>query len=113
VYTGSVNPELFARAKLGITPSLKTLEPYKLKALIIEDLRYNGKSKLSEIQDRMREIPKTDIQKAVYRMAEEEDLRIEGGKRNRTYELFKEKMSILVLSEIKKATKPENIFANY
>jgi len=86
-----LNPELFAQAKLDITPSLKTLEPYKLEALIIEDLKYNGKSKLSEIQERMKEVPKTDIRKAVYRMVENEDLRIEGGKRNRTYELFKKK----------------------
>jgi ATP-dependent DNA helicase RecG len=86
-----LNPGLFAQAKLDITPSLRTLEPYKLEDLIIEDLKYNGKSKLSEIQVRMKEIPKADIKKAVYRMVEKEDLKTEGAKRNRTYELFKKK----------------------
>ncbi|QGY47279.1 hypothetical protein GM418_27525 [Maribellus comscasis] len=86
-----LNPALFAQAKLDITPSLKTLEPYKIEALIIEDLKYNGKSKLSEIQERLKEIPKSDIQKAVYRMVESEDLITEGAKRNRTYNLFKKK----------------------
>ena len=33
-----LNPELFKQAKLDIAPSLKTLEPYKLEALIVEDL---------------------------------------------------------------------------
>lgn len=86
-----LNPALFAQAKLDITPSLKTLEPYKIEALIIEDLKYNGKSKLSEIQERLKEIPKSDIQKAVYRMVENDDLITEGAKRNRTYDLSKKK----------------------
>ncbi len=86
-----LNPALFAQAKLDITPSLKTLEPYKIEALIIEDLKYNGKSKLSEIQERLKEIPKSDIQKAVYRMVDNDDLITEGAKRNRTYDLSKKK----------------------
>jgi ATP-dependent DNA helicase RecG len=86
-----LNPALFAQAKLDITPSLKTLEPYKIEALIIEDLKYNGKSKLSEIQERLKEISKSDIQKAVYRMVDNDDLITEGAKRNRTYDLSKKK----------------------
>jgi ATP-dependent DNA helicase RecG len=86
-----LNPALFAQAKLDITPSLKTLEPYKIEALIIEDLKYNGKSKLSDIQARLKEISKTDIQKAVYRMVDNDDLITEGAKRNRTYDLSKKK----------------------
>jgi ATP-dependent DNA helicase RecG len=86
-----LNPALFAQAKLDITPSLKTIEPYKIEALIIEDLKYNGKSKLSEIQERLKEISKSDIQKAVYRMVDNVDLITEGAKRNRTYDLSKKK----------------------
>jgi len=66
-----------------------TLEPYKIEALIIEDLKYNGKSKLSEIQERLKEISKSDIQKAVYRMVYNDDLITEGAQRNRTYDLSK------------------------
>ena len=86
-----LNPELFAQAKLGIRPSLKTLEPYKLQALIIEDLKYNGKSKLTDIQERLREIPEGDVRKALYRMVKQNDLVPEGGNRNRKYILSKKK----------------------
>ena len=86
-----LNPDLFAKAKLDITPSLKTLEPYKLDALILEDLKYNDKSKLSEIQARSSEIPKDDIKKAVYRLVEDNKIETFGAKKNRTYALFKKK----------------------
>ncbi len=86
-----LNPKLFAQAKLDIKPSLKTLEPYKLEALIIEDLKYNGKSKISKIQSRLKEISAKDIQKTVYKMTENGKLIKEGGKRNRTYNLSKKK----------------------
>lgn len=86
-----LNPELFAQAKLDITPSLKTLEPYKLEALILEDIKYNGESKLSEITSRIPEVPEKDIQKAVYKLAKENVLQVLGGNRNRTYKLSKKK----------------------
>tara|TARA_R110002167_G_scaffold365993_1_gene592499 strand:+ start:239 stop:1885 length:1647 start_codon:yes stop_codon:yes gene_type:complete len=86
-----LNPELFAQAKLDIIPSLKTLEPYKLEALIIEDLKYNGESKLSEIKSRTPEVSEKDIQKAVYKLAKENVLQVLGGNRNRSYKLSKKK----------------------
>jgi ATP-dependent DNA helicase RecG len=86
-----LNPDLFAQAKLAIKPSLKTLEPYKLNALIIEDLRYNGKSKLSDIQNRLKEISKTDIQKAVYKMAKNAEILTEGAKKNKVYFVLSKK----------------------
>lgn len=86
-----LNPELFKQAKLDIAPSLKTLEPYKLEALIVEDLKYNGKSGLSDIQGRLSEVPTGDVKKAVYRMVENDLLSIAGAKRNRTYDLVKKK----------------------
>ncbi len=84
-----LNPDLFAQAKLDIRPSLKTLEPYKLAALVIEDLKYNGSSKLSDIQKRLSEIPKQDIQKAIYKMVDNNEITPEGAKRNRTYSIPK------------------------
>ncbi len=86
-----LNPELFAHAKLDLKPSLKTIEPYKLEALIIEDLKYNGKSNRQEIQNRLKEISESEIQKAIYRMVEQSDILPEGGKKNRTYTLSKKK----------------------
>ncbi len=86
-----LNPELFAQAKLNIKPSLKTLEPYKIEALIVEDLKYNGLSKLADIQIRLKEISENEIQKTVYRMVKNGDLTTDGGKRNRNYSLSKKK----------------------
>ncbi|MDA3892067.1 MAG: putative DNA binding domain-containing protein [Salinivirgaceae bacterium] len=86
-----LNPELFKQAKLDIAPSLKTLEPYKLEALIVEGLKYNGTSGLSDIQTRLVEVPADDIKKTVYRMVDNGTLVTEGAKRNRTYNLFKKK----------------------
>ena len=80
-----LNPDLFSQAKLNLTPSLKTIEAYKLEAMIVEDLKYNGESKLKEIQDRMTEVYPNDIQKAVYRMVEKGDLITSGANRNRRY----------------------------
>lgn len=86
-----LNPSLFAQAKLDITPSLKTIEPYKLEALILEDLKYNGESKMTEIKARLPEVPEDDIQKAVYRLSKNNNLETLGGNRNRTYKLSKKK----------------------
>lgn len=80
-----LNPELFANAKLDIKPSLKTIEDYKLDALIVEYLRYNGKSKLRDIQTKLVEIPASQISKAVYRLANNGDIQKEGADKSRVY----------------------------
>jgi ATP-dependent DNA helicase RecG len=85
-----LNPDVFSQAKLNLTPSLKTIEPYKLEALIIEDLKHNGESKMKQLQNRLNEVFPSDIQKAVYRMVEKDDLVISGANRNRKY-AFKKK----------------------
>lgn len=64
-----LNPDVFSQAKLDLKPSLKTIEPYKLEALILEDLKHNGDSKMADIQRRLSEVYPKDIQKTVYRMA--------------------------------------------
>ncbi|MCC5943605.1 MAG: putative DNA binding domain-containing protein [Bernardetiaceae bacterium] len=86
-----LNPKLFEQAKLDITPSLKTMEPYMLEALIKEDLKYNGISSMSDIKKRIKGVSETEVQKAVYRLAADEDIIPKGAKRNRTYELAKKK----------------------
>lgn len=86
-----LNPDLFSQAKLNLTPSLKTIEPYKLDALIIEDLKHNGESKMADIQSRLSEVYPEDIQKAVYRLVKSETLIPVGAYKNRTYLLSKKK----------------------
>jgi ATP-dependent DNA helicase RecG len=80
-----LNPDIFSQAKLNLTPILKTIEPHKLNALILEDLRYNGFSRRAQIQERLSEVPPEDIQKMLYQMVEEGDLVTQGAKRNRSY----------------------------
>ena len=86
-----LNPKLFEQAKLDITPSLKTMEPYMLEALIKEDLKYNGVSSMTEIKKRMKGVPETEVQKAVYKIVAKQEIIPKGAKRNRTYELAKKK----------------------
>lgn len=84
-----LNPELFSQAKLNLTPSLKTIEPHALEALIIESLKYNGKSKVSEVQKRLNEVYPEDVKKTLYKLVKRGVLATSGGKRNRYYELLK------------------------
>jgi len=84
-----LNPDIFSQAKLNLTPSLKTIEPHKLKALILEDLRYNGYSKMAQIQDRLREALPGDVRKTVYKMVGAGELITLGAKRNRAYGILK------------------------
>lgn len=84
-----LNPDLFSQAKLDLKPSLKTIEPYKLEALILEDLKYNSNSSMKEIQSRLVEVFPKDIQKIVYRLVEKGEIITKGGNRNRTYSISK------------------------
>ena len=77
------------QAKLNLTPSLKTIEPYKLEALIFEDIKHNGESKMADIQRRLIEVYPNDVQKAVYRMVEKGNLFTIGANRNRKYTIQK------------------------
>jgi ATP-dependent DNA helicase RecG len=86
-----LNPLLYNQAKLDITPSLKTMEPYMLEALIKEDLKYNGRSSMRDIQKRMQDVSETDIQRAVYKLVKDEDITPFGAKKDRVYELAKKK----------------------
>lgn len=86
-----LNPKLFDQAKLNIKPSLKTMEPYALEALIKEDLKYNPQSAMAEIISRISDTEKKDIQKAVYRLTKNKELVTTGNKKFRKYELAKKK----------------------
>lgn len=80
-----LNPDLFSQAQLNLTPSLKTIEPHKLEALILEDLKYNGKSGMAAIKERLSEVYPNDIQKIVYKMAHKGIIEKEGPDKSRVY----------------------------
>jgi ATP-dependent DNA helicase RecG len=82
-----INPKLIANAKINIKPTLKIIEPHRLKALIEEDVKIYPNSKMSDIQRRLPDILTGDIQKCVYKMVKENMLQVQGAKTNRTYSL--------------------------
>ena len=82
-----VNPALINNAKVNIKTSLKTIEPYTLKALIKEDLRKHPGSKISGITSRIPDVGVYEIRKMVYSMVGTE-LRTEGARTNRCYYLI-------------------------
>ncbi len=82
-----VNPKLLANSKATIKTSLKTIEPYRLEALIIEDLRLHPDSLRAEINERLPDADVNDIKKALYLMVKKGLLSTSGGKTYRKYKL--------------------------
>ena len=81
-----VNPQLIKNSKSNIKTSLKTIEPYALKALIIEDLRLHPKSSISQITKRLPDVELREVRNMVYSMIGQE-LTYEGERRYRVYML--------------------------
>lgn len=81
-----VNPQLIKNAKVNLKTTLKTVEPYVLRTLIMEDLRAHPKSKISEIASRLPEIDLQELRKMVYSMVDVE-LITEGARTDRRYTL--------------------------
>lgn len=79
-----VNPQLIKNARVNLKTTLKTVEPYVLKTLIMEDLRAHPKSKISEIASRLPEVDLQELRKMVYSMVDVE-LITEGSNKNRGY----------------------------
>jgi ATP-dependent DNA helicase RecG len=82
-----INPKLIANAKLNVKPTLKLIEPHRLKALIEEDLKMHPKSKIGDIHKRLPDVLIDDIRKSLYDMVKEERLVHSGGTTYRTYSL--------------------------
>ena len=83
-----INPKAYAAAKLDVKPSLKTLEPHRLRALIEEDLRIYPDSLTADIHRRLAELELPEIRREVYAMAKEGKLVTSGGgTKNRRYSL--------------------------
>ena len=83
-----VNPKAYAAANLDVKPSLKTMEPHRLRALIEEDLRAYPDSSIAQIHRRLEELPLLEIRREVYGMAAEgRIIPSPGGTRNRRYSL--------------------------
>ncbi len=86
-----INHELLSSVEQNIKPSLKTLEPHALKALIYEDLKIHPHSSKNDIASRLPDINIADIQKILYTGANNDELTKHGATKNRTYSLANKK----------------------
>lgn len=59
--------------------------------MIVEDVRFNGESSMTDIQNRLPEVTENDVKKAVYHLVEKGELEKIGAKKNRTYGISKKK----------------------
>lgn len=82
-----INPKLIINSKINIKTTLKVIEPHRLKALIEEDLKLYPKSKSSDIQVRISELPIEDIRKCLLLLEKEGVVFTEGIKKGKTYSL--------------------------
>ena len=80
-----VNPEIISNSKANIKTTLKTIEPYRLRELILQDLKYHPHSLLSEMAVRLPDIPFIELQKCVRKMATEGALAFSSGRKYRRY----------------------------
>ena len=83
-----VNPKAYAAANLDVKPSLKTMEPHRLRALIAEDLKAYPNSLMTEIHRRLDELSLTDMRREVYRMVTDGTLTSSDGRTYRRYSLL-------------------------
>ena len=88
-----VNPALLADSQANLRPSLKTLEPYALRALIEECLKEHPDSSITQIHSYFRkDIPRDEVRKMVYKMVREGKVtKLGTSKMNTTYSLAKKK----------------------
>jgi len=83
----SINPDFVAKSKVQFTTSLKTIEPYRLKALIKEDLRFHPDSLLAEIGRRLPDVDFGELERMTREMAKNGEIKANGGRRYRKYAL--------------------------
>lgn len=82
-----INPKIITNSRANLKTTLKTIEPYRLKALIEEDLKYHPESTLAEISRRLPDIEYKDLQSMVRSMAREGKLLHDNGRKFRHYKL--------------------------
>lgn len=82
-----VNPKLRINSKENKRTTLKTIEPYRLKALILEDLKAHPMSMMEDIARRLPDVDFVDLQNMVRRMASSNEIQHDISRRYRKYYL--------------------------
>ena len=81
-----VDPGLLRSLKFTVETTLKRIEPHRLAALILEDLRLYPESAISDIHQRIgRELHRKQVKRALEELIELGDVRFEGHNRWRRY----------------------------
>lgn len=82
----TINNQLIINSRTNVVTTLKTIEPYVLKTLILEDLKQHPDSLISEIENRLPGVDRKDLQKVLYSMVDKE-VSADGGRTYRKYRL--------------------------
>ena len=82
-----INPKLVNNSKVNKKTTLKTIEPYRLKALILEDLKQHPMSMMDEIAYRIPDVDLIELRKMVRKMATNGEIRHDNGRKFRKYYL--------------------------
>ena len=85
-----VNPLLISGIHANFPTTLKTIEPYRLKALICEDLKFHANSLVSEVASRLKDVDYGQLQTTMRQMASQKELATSGGRKYRKYSLPEE-----------------------
>lgn len=83
-----ISPTFLTKSKIQSPTTLKTIEPYRLRALILEDLRFYPNSSIAEIANRLPDVAYGDLEKAVRKMARNKEILPIGGRKFRRYSVF-------------------------
>jgi hypothetical protein len=72
---------------MNLPPTLKTMEPHTLDALVVEDLKHNPDSTMAEISKRIPDLERKDIEKSVRRLRRSGRVEAQGARKNMRYKL--------------------------
>lgn len=86
-----INPKLLSDSKINLAPSLKTVEPYVLEQLVLTDIKNYPNSTIGDIDKRINDVPKKELQKVIYKLVGRGDIDSEGSKTYRKYYLAEKK----------------------
>lgn len=81
----SISPIVINNSKSNIKTTLKTIEPYRLRALIKEDLKYHPKSLWSDVAERLPDVNKEELQRMIRQMAKSGEINADEGRKFRRY----------------------------
>ena len=83
----SINPLVISSSQSNIQTTLRTIEPYRLKALVMEDLKFHPNSSVLEISSRLPDVDFTRLQDFVRKMARANEIKSIGERKYRKYSL--------------------------